>query len=92
MRVCITEKPSVARDIAGILGASTKRDGFFEGGDWCVTWTYGHLCTLKEPADYTPLWRRWSLASLPMVPPRFGIKLIDLESIRMEFYVLSSVF
>lgn len=91
MRVCITEKPSVARDIAGILGASTKRDGFFEGGDWCVTWTYGHLCTLKEPADYTPLWRRWSLASLPMVPPRFGIKLIDQESIRRQFEVIRTL-
>lgn len=91
MKVCITEKPSVARDIAGILGASTKRDGFFEGGDWCVTWTYGHLCTLKEPADYTPLWRRWSLASLPMVPPRFGIKLIDQESIRRQFEVIRTL-
>lgn len=91
MKLCITEKPSVARDIAVVVGASTRREGFFEGGDWCVTWTFGHLCTLKEPADYTPLWKRWSLASLPMVPERFGIKLIDDAGIRRQFGVIKSL-
>lgn len=91
MKLCITEKPSVARDIAGILGATVRRDGYFEGNGYNVTWTYGHLCTLKEPADYTDLWRRWSLSSLPMIPPRFGIKLIDQESIRRQFEVIKSL-
>lgn len=91
MIVCITEKPSVARDIAEILGARTRRDGFFEGGDYRVTWTYGHLCTLKEPADYSDLWRRWSLAVLPMIPQRFGIKLIEQESIKRQFNVIKSL-
>lgn len=91
MRLCITEKPSVARDIAAILGANVKRDGYYEGGDYKVTWTYGHLCTLKEPADYTDLWKRWSLGALPMIPPRFGIKLIDQESIRRQFHVIESL-
>ncbi len=92
MRVCITEKPSVAKDIAAVLGATTKRDGYYEGaGDWRVTWTFGHLCTLKEPADYTPLWKRWSLGALPMIPPKFGIKLIDDEGIRHQFEVIRSL-
>ncbi len=91
MKLCITEKPSVARDIAGILGANVRRDGYFEGNGYNVTWTYGHLCTLKEPADYTDMWRRWSLSSLPMIPPRFGIKLIDQESIRRQFEVIRSL-
>lgn len=91
MKVCITEKPSVARDIALILGANDKRDGYFEGGDWRVTWTFGHLCTLKEPADYTDYWKRWSLGSLPMIPDRFGIKLIDDEGIKRQFRVIESL-
>lgn len=91
MKLCITEKPSVARDIAGILGANVRRDGYFEGNGYNVTWTYGHLCTLKEPADYTDMWRRWSLSSLPMIPPRFGIKLIDQESIKRQFEVIRSL-
>lgn len=91
MIVCITEKPSVARDIAAILGAGTKRDGFFEGGGYCVTWTYGHLCTLKEPADYTELWKRWSLGQLPMLPAKFGIKLIHQESIERQFNVIKTL-
>lgn len=91
MILCLTEKPSVARDIAQILGASNKADGFFEGNGYAVTWTYGHLCTLKEPADYTDLWRRWSLSSLPMIPPRFGIKLIDQESIKRQFAVIKKL-
>ena len=76
MIVCIAEKPSVARDIADVLGAKDKKDGYIEGNGYQVTWTFGHLCTLKEPHEYTPNWKSWSLGSLPMVPPRFGIKLI----------------
>lgn len=91
MKVCITEKPSVARDIAAILGATTKRDGFYEGGDYRVTWTYGHLCTLKEPHDYTPAWKRWTLGTLPMIPPKFGIKLIDIENYKRQFHVIETL-
>ncbi len=88
MILCITEKPSVARDIAQILGSNVRRDGYYEGPTYHVTWTFGHLCTLKEPADYTPLWQRWSLGALPMLPQRFGIKLIDQESIKRQFAVI----
>lgn len=88
MRVCITEKPSVAKDIAAILGASVKRDGYFEGDGVCVTWTFGHLCCLKEPNDYTDLWKRWSLGQLPMIPQRFGIKLIHEKGIEHQFGVI----
>lgn len=91
MKVCITEKPSVARDIAKILSANDRRDGFFEGNGYAVTWTFGHLCTLKEPADYTELWKRWSLGSLPMIPPRFGIKLIDDAGIKKQFHVIETL-
>ncbi len=91
MKLCITEKPSVAKDIAAILGATVRRDGYYEGGDYKVTWTFGHLCTLKEPADYTDLWKRWSLGSLPMLPPKFGIKLIADEGIEKQFNVIKSL-
>lgn len=91
MRVCITEKPSVARDIASIIGANDKRDGYYEGPGVRVTWTYGHLCTLKEPADYTPQWKRWSLGALPMIPQKFGIKLIDQASIKRQFAVINEL-
>lgn len=91
MKLCITEKPSVARDIASILGADTRRDGFYEGGEYKITWTFGHLCTLKEPADYTPLWKRWSLGQLPMIPDRFSIKIIPQESIERQFRVIESL-
>lgn len=91
MIVCITEKPSVGRDIARILGANTNKGGYFEGNGYCVTWTYGHLCTLKEPADYTPGWKSWSLGQLPMIPPRFGIKLIDQPSIKKQFEVIKDL-
>ena len=77
MIVCIAEKPSVAKDIARVLGANSSRDGYMEGNGYQVTWTFGHLCTLKEPHHYTPSWKAWSLSSLPMIPPRFGIKLIE---------------
>ena len=85
MILCITEKPSVGRDIARILGADTRRDGYMEGNGYCVTWTFGHLCTLKEPQDYSHDWKRWSLAALPMIPPRFGIKLIDSPTYKQQF-------
>lgn len=91
MIVCITEKPSVAKDIASILGASTRRDGYYENEHYRVTWTFGHLCTLKEPADYTPLWKRWSLAQLPMIPAKFSIKLIHQESIERQFKVIEQL-
>jgi len=91
VRVCITEKPSVARDIAAILGADVRRDGYFEGGEWRVTWTFGHLCCLKEPHDYSDLWRPWSLSRLPMVPEKFGIKLIDVDSYKKQFAVIKSL-
>ena len=92
MIVCITEKPSVARDIARLLGAATQRDGFYEGNGYCVTWTFGHLCCLKEPNDYTDMWKRWSLSALPMVPPRFGIKLIPDRGIEKQFKVIETLF
>ncbi|MDE6161349.1 MAG: DNA topoisomerase III, partial [Muribaculaceae bacterium] len=91
MKLCITEKPSVARDIAGLLGADVRREGYFEGGDWCVTWTFGHLCCLKEPHDYTDLWKPWSLSRLPMVPPKFGIKLIDIDNYKRQFAVIKNL-
>lgn len=91
MIVCITEKPSVAKDIAAILGATNRNDGFFEGNGYCVTWTFGHLCTLKEPADYTDLWKRWSLGSLPMLPPRFGIKLLSDKGVEHQFHVIETL-
>ena len=85
MIVCIAEKPSVAKDIARIIGANSSRDGYMEGNGYQVTWTFGHLCELKEPDDYTPMWKRWSLSALPMIPQRFGIKLINDEGIRKQF-------
>ncbi len=85
MIVCIAEKPSVAREIAKVLGANASHDGYMEGNGYQVTWTFGHLCTLKEPQDYTDQWRRWSLGSLPMIPPRFGIKLIDNQGYEKQF-------
>lgn len=91
MKVCITEKPSVARDIAKILGADRKCDGYYEGNGYAVTWTFGHLCTLKEPADYTNLWKIWSLGSLPMIPDRFGIKLIDDAGIKRQFKTIETL-
>ena len=85
MIVCIAEKPSVAKDIARIIGANSARDGYMEGNGYQVTWTFGHLCELKEPDDYTPMWKRWSLSALPMIPQRFGIKLINDEGIKKQF-------
>ena len=88
MVVCIAEKPSVAKDIARIIGATSSHDGYMEGNGFQVTWTFGHLCTLKEPHDYTPMWKSWSLTSLPMIPERFGIKLIDDAGIKKQFAVI----
>ncbi|WP_195202787.1 DNA topoisomerase 3 [Phocaeicola massiliensis] len=91
MIVCIAEKPSVARDIADVLGAKNKKDGYIEGNGYQVTWTFGHLCTLKEPHEYTPSWKAWSLSSLPMIPPRFGIKLINDPGIEKQFRIIESL-
>lgn len=88
MIVCIAEKPSVAKDIARILGATNSHQGYMEGNGYQVTWTFGHLCTLKEPNDYTEMWKHWSLSSLPMIPQRFGIKLIDDDGIKRQFAVI----
>ncbi len=91
MIVCIAEKPSVAKDIADIIGARSRRDGYMEGNGYQVTWTFGHLCTLKEPHEYTPSWKSWSLSSLPMIPPRFGIKLIEDSGIEKQFKVIENL-
>lgn len=91
MKLCITEKPSVARDIARLLGANDKHEGYFEGGGYCVTWTFGHLCTLKEPHDYSEGWKRWSLGVLPMIPAKFSIKLIPNDSYERQFHVIETL-
>lgn len=88
MIVCIAEKPSVAKDIARIIGARTSHDGYMEGNGYQVTWTFGHLCTLKEPNDYTDNWKHWTLGSLPMIPERFGIKLINDNGIKKQFTII----
>lgn len=92
MKVCIAEKPSVARDIARILGATTPKDGYLEGNGYQVTWTFGHLCELKEPNDYFENWKHWSLGALPMIPPRFGIKLIPDEGIKKQFGIIEKLY
>lgn len=91
MKVCIAEKPSVAREIASVLGATARRDGYFEGNGYQVTWTFGHFCTLKEPHEYSPQWKQWSLAVLPMIPPRFGIKLLDNDGVKKQFAVIEKL-
>lgn len=91
MIVCIAEKPSVARDIANVLGATNSKQGYIEGNGYQVTWTFGHLCELKEPDDYTPMWKRWSLGSLPMIPQRFGIKLKDDQGIKAQFATIEKL-
>lgn len=88
MIVCIAEKPSVAKDIAAILGANQRKDGYFEGNNYQVTWTFGHLCTLKEPSDYIDEWKYWNLRYLPMVPSKFGIKLLDNDGVKKQFHVI----
>ncbi len=91
MIVCIAEKPSVAKDIADVLGAKNRREGYIEGNGYQVTWTFGHLCTLKEPHEYTPMWKTWSLSNLPMIPPRFGIKLIADTGIEKQFKIIEQL-
>ena len=91
MKVCIAEKPSVAREIAEVLGATKKMNGYIEGNGYQVTWTFGHLCTLKEPNDYSENWKRWSLASLPLIPPRFGIKLISNPTYEQQFNTIEEL-
>lgn len=91
MILCITEKPSVAQDIANILGATTRREGYFEGRDYKITWTFGHLCELKEPHDYTDMWKRWSLGQLPMIPERFSIKLKKDKGIEKQFATIKQL-
>ena len=91
MIVCIAEKPSVAKDIAHVLGANSSHNGYMEGNGYQVTWTFGHLCTLKEPNDYTPNWKHWSLAALPMIPQRFGIKVIDDKGIQKQFNIIEKL-
>ena len=91
MVVCIAEKPTVARDIAEVLGARIKRDGYIEGNGYQVTWTFGHLCTLKEPHEYTADWKSWRLEYLPMIPPRFGIKLISNPTYEKQFRIIEGL-
>ena len=91
MIVCIAEKPSVARDIAKVLGANNSKEGYIEGNGYQVTWTFGHLCTLKEPHDYSPWWKSWDIESLPIIPERFGIKLIDNQSYQKQFGIIEKL-
>lgn len=91
MKLCITEKPSVAKDIATILGANSRHDGYYEGGGYRVTWTYGHLCSLLEPHDYSPAWRQWALSTLPMLPEKFDIKLINDDGYKRQFAVIANL-
>lgn len=91
MIVCIAEKPSVAREIANVLGAFEKKEGYIQGNGYQVTWTFGHLCMLKEPRDYNEKWKAWSLFNLPMIPSRFGIKLIDQPSYKKQFEIIKQL-
>ena len=91
MVVCIAEKPSVAREIAHVLGANKQKDGYLEGNGYQVTWTFGHLCELKEPHEYTPNWKNWSLGQLPMIPPRFGIKLKQDKGVEKQFHIIEGL-
>lgn len=91
MKVCIAEKPSVAREIASVLGANVKKDGFFEGNGYAVTYTFGHLCTLKEPNDYKPYWKKWDLNNLPMLPKKFETKLVQNQGIIKQFKIIKSL-
>jgi DNA topoisomerase-3 len=92
LKVCIAEKPSVAREIAAVLGATTKRDGYYEGNGYAVTYTFGHLCTLFEPVDYKPYWKSWDLNNLPMLPEKFQVKVSDNDGIKKQFKIVKSLF
>ena len=91
MKVCIAEKPSVAKDIAKVIGANQRNDGYYEGNGYQVTWTFGHLCTLKEPQDYTPEWKSWDLNYLPMIPKSFGIKVIHDKGVAKQFKIIQKL-
>ena len=91
MKLCIAEKPSVAKDLAEILGAKTRRDGYFEGNGYCVTWTFGHLCSLKDPEDYNPIWKSWRLEDLPIIPEQFGIKIKNDSGIQKQFRTIETL-
>ncbi len=91
MKLCIAEKPSVAKEIATILGADQKKDGYFEGNGYWVSWTFGHLCTLKEPHDYTSLWKWWNLDYLPMIPSSFGVKVMENQGVQKQFRTIANL-
>ncbi|MCX6192697.1 MAG: DNA topoisomerase 3 [Flavobacteriia bacterium] len=91
MKLCIAEKPSVAKDLAEILGAKTRHDGYYEGNDYCVTWTFGHLCSLKDPEDYNPNWKYWKLEDLPIIPAQFGIKIKGDKGVEKQFQTIKSL-
>ena len=92
MKVCIAEKPSVAREIASVLGANKKHNGYFEGNGYAVTYTFGHLCTLFEPKDYKPHWKSWDLNNLPMLPEKFRAKVVANEGILKQFNIVKNLF
>lgn len=91
MKMCIAEKPSVAKEIAHVIGATVRRNGYMEGNGYCVTWTFGHLCSLQEPNEYTEKWKQWNLSVLPMIPSKFRIKLIDDEGIKKQFAIIEEL-
>ena len=92
MKVCIAEKPSVAGEIAKVLGATSRKDGYYEGNGYQVTWTFGHLCTLKLPGEYYAEWKKWSLSNLPMNPPRYEVRLIDDAGVRKQFKIIEKLY
>ena len=91
MVVCIAEKPSVARDIANVLGATQAKQGYIEGNGYQVTWTFGHLCELKQPGEYDSRWKHWDMWDLPMIPQRFGIRLKDDEGVKKQFAIIEKL-
>jgi DNA topoisomerase III len=91
VKLCIAEKPSVAKEIANVLGAKTRKDGYFEGNGYWVSWTFGHLCTLKEPHDYNEQWKWWNLNTLPMLPQKYGIKLIQNDGVEKQFNTIKTL-
>ena len=92
MKVCIAEKPSVAKEIASIIGANSRKEGYFEGNGYQVTWTFGHFCSLFTPEDYKAHWKRWNLNSLPMLPQRFETKVIDNDGVQKQFKIIEGLF
>ena len=92
MKVCIAEKPSVAKEIAQILGAKSRQDGYFEGNGYAVTWTFGHFCTLYTPDEYNPAWKQWNLDTLPMLPERFETRLMDNAGVKKQFAIIQKLF